>query len=237
MRRRQTEVETVGTDEGTSPKDQLSRDLHETWKVAEREGYIRRSYIELLQRTSSGKGKSRTFHCTKCFDCIWTIVLFLLFVVLLMIYVKPIGNTLQTHLHDKIYPIHRFMRFAFLMVHPYLQALGIDLTHICLKGNPLVNSTMYCPCIENHSSIVLSAGTSLVKAMSPFPSIIHNAFSVTEVYGRQTLLKYRAVYYQMPSMCMQISLGEKGPNTLDQIVNPEKWKKWERLTEPWGFMW
>ena len=237
----------------TEPKEKISYELQETWKEADKHGTAIQSFLDLLQQhhTKESKKIKATAavcrYCIKCFDIIWTCVLLLILLYLLIVYIPPINKSIQTHLHDKIYTIHRLTRFAFLSLHPHLLTFGIDLTKICLIENPLVNDTQYCPCIGNRlpihitsssSSSSLSSHSSIVDAISSDKiTIIHNYLVIEEFYGRPTLLKYVSNYHQNPSACLHNVMGKTGPNVVDDIVSDNKWKIFQESQEPWGYMW
>ena len=236
----------------TEPKVKISHELQKTWKEADKHGIAIQSFLDLLQQhhtKESKKIKTTTAvyrYCIKCFDIIWTCVLLMILLYLLIVYIPPINKSIQTHLHDKIYTIHRLTRFAFLSLHPHLLTFGIDLTKICLIENPLVNDTQYCPCIGNRSPIditsssssSLSSHSSIVDAISSDKiTIIHNYLIIEEFYGRPTLLKYVSKYHQNPSACLHNVMGKTGPNVVDDIVSDNKWKGFQESQEPWGYMW
>ena len=239
--------------------------LHKLWKEADKNGITVQQFLDQLQQQcakESVKIQKRNKitatplavcrYCIKCFDIIWTCVLLLILLYLLIVYIPPINKSIQTHLHDKIYTIHRWTRFAFLSLHPHLLTFGIDLTKICLIENPLVNDTQYCPCIGNRlpiditssfpssfpSSSSPSSHSSIVDAISSDKiSIIHNYLVIEEFYGRPTLLKYVSKYRQNPSACLHNVMGKTGPNVVDDIVSDNKWKIFQESQEPWGYMW
>ena len=234
--------------------------LHKLWKEADKNGITIQHFLDQLQQQctrESVKIQKRSKitatpcrevcrYCIKCFDIIWTCVLLLILLYLLVVYIPPINKSIQTHLHDKIYTIHRLTRFAFLSLHPHLLTFGIDLTKICLIENPLVNDTQYCPCIGNRSPIDItsssssstSSHSSIVDAISSDKiTIIHNYLIIEEFYGRPTLLKYVSKYRQNPSACLHNVMGKTGPNVVDDIVSDNKWKIFQESQEPWGYMW
>ena len=240
------------------PKDKVSYELQGTWKEASEQGMTIKSFLDLLQqhhtkRPHKKPKKIKTTaavyrYCIKCFDTMWTCVLLLILLYLLVVYIPPINKSIQTHLHDKIYSIHRWTRFAFLSLHPHLLTFGIDLTKICLIENPLVNDTQYCPCIGNRlpiditssfpSSSSSSSHSSIVDAISSDKiTIIHNYLVIEEFYGRPTLLKYVSKYHQNPSACLHNVMGKTGPNVVDDIISDNKWKIFQESQEPWGYMW
>ena len=238
------------------PKDKVSYELQATWKEASKQGMTIQSFLDLLQQHHTKKSpkkpkKIKTTaavyrYCIKCFDIIWTCVLLLILLYLIVVYIPPINKSIQTRLHDKIYSIHRWTRFAFLSLHPHLLTFGIDLTKICLIENPLVNDTQYCPCIGNRLPIDISSSfpssssshSSIVDAISSDKiSIIHNYLVIEEFYGRPTLLKYVSKYRQNPSACLHNVMGRTGPNVVDDIVSDNKWKIFQESQEPWGYMW
>lgn len=170
------EEDSKDLNEETSPQEKLLQDLKDTWKVAEAQGINHTEYIDTLNDITKRNRSNKLCHYFwKCFDCTWTLLLLFAVTLLLIISVPPLNNALQTHLHDKMYAIYRIMRYVFLTVHPLLLFFSIDMTQVCLVANPLVNSSMYCPCIEcPHSPVVASTLSRDVLMSSAFPAVIHN---------------------------------------------------------------
>ena len=234
-------------------KEQLYTELHSTWNEANKKGMTRESFTTLLKQHQPKKRRSSSNTATicqyisKCFDVIWTFILLLILLYILIAYTPSVSKALQTHLHDKVYSIYRWTRLSYLAMHPHLLSFGIDLSRICLIENPLVNETLYCPCIRNPTPVDIISSPSLSSSSSS-PSIvdkmstdnitiIHNYLTINELHGRFTLLKYFSEHHQSPSACLHNVMGKEGPSSVDDIVIDNKWKEFMEAKEPWGYMW
>ena len=234
------------------PKEQLYTELHSTWEEANKKGMTRESFNTLLKEHQPKKRRNTSTTATicqyisKCFNVIWTCILLLILLYILIAYTPPVSKALQTHLHDKVYTIYRWTRLSYLTIHPHLLSFGIDLSRICLIENPLVNETLYCPCIRNPTPVNIITSSSSSSSSLPFIAdkistdsitIIHDYLTINETYGRSTLLKYFSEHHQSPSACLHNVMGREGPSSVGDIVNDNKWKKFMEAKEPWGYMW
>ena len=225
--------------------DKLSRVFQESWEETKKDGIKEEDYIQTLRDKITKKErvvkKKKIKYCSCLFDCIWTIILLLALLFGVITYCSPVSNFLQKHFHSKIYTIDRAFRQVFIVLNPHLLDMGLDFTQICLIENPLVNETMKCPCIHYPSPIEVNSDNGnlpnvVLEDRQPV-YIVHGIVPISEVYGRATLLKYEKEYGKAPSVCAQVSVGEKGPAQLDQIISEKNWEHFKNIKEPWGFMW
>ena len=228
-----------------SAADKLYNELHQKWEETKKEGMSEQAYIELLRAASplvKNQKVKKKKTLIRCFDALWTVVLVVCTVVLFVYYWESYTGSISKLLHGHIYSVTRISRLAFIGIHPYLLTFGLDLTQPCLVGNPLANNTMQCPCIKYQLPIELNPATndipSIAFANNGLFYIVRNFIPITENYGRDTLMKYVHQYGHAPSVCLEYSENDDGPNNIDDIVSEEKWKHlMSSSTESWGFMW
>ena len=242
----------------TSPAaaDKLLNDLHAIWKEASGGGVSQAQYSACLQRAveqSYGtegmkkRKRKRRSCCCLVFDCLWTVVLVLLVMGLIVAFCEPISFFLQRNLHTKVYEVNRAARFAFLRVAPYLDAIGLDFTQLCLLPNPFVNESTRCPCIK--SMDVLEGRVRKEGDRRVLPSAVINsnqhiyavreAMEVGEEYGRGTLVQYMDQYGTLPNMCVQTgdSSSGVGPYNLMDVVQERRWEELVKGGGAWDMTW
>jgi hypothetical protein len=225
--------------------DELYDEMYDKWQEAKKEGMTEKQYIQLLEsitdkdsKRSNGtnKLKSKRYTSWRLFNAIWTAVLVIAVFFGGIAYSEMFRNIIQHHLHHHLYSINRITRLAFVAVHPYLLAGGLDLTRICLMSNPLVNSSMSCPCINYPSPVELDHQT-FNMIPNPLPvHLVRQALPITRDYGIATIIEYVTNYGHVPSSCLQASLGKNGPKSIEDFTNDNMV---EMLMEngQWGFMW
>ena len=249
-----TETTLPSPPSSVKPAEALVKDLHEIWTKAREGGVSSSEYSAFLQRafgheqdTKQHRSRRRRGLCCCLFDCVWTVILFLIACSLLIAFWEPASFFIQSNFHGAAYDVTRVARFAFLRTYPYFESLGLDLTQPCSCSNPFVNETVMCPCINWNrvEEVDVVREENRVKLPNIVLSNRHRVFLVNGVvtiekqYGRETLVEYTAQYGPLPDPCMQMveDPNGQGPSTPYDVVREDVWERLTVQQDPWDVTW
>ena len=139
----------------------------------------------------------------------------------------------------------RSVRFAIIMVAPYLRAIGWNiLTSDCLVVNPLVNESMSCPCMYIKESVELQLNETHKTMPRDILSIPNNKVYVLRgaVKGLTNFSLDVFEQYQdemFPNMCFEMPEdGEIGVQVITDLFNKRKVDQYlDHPEQPWTYCW